>query len=361
VVVHRNNIVEDSFNRIFSLSPSDMHKYFRYEFVGEPGVDAGGVAREWFSLTADAAFNVDLGLFEYGGTDNVCYQISPNSGLANENHLAYFKFFGRLLGRALFEGQHIGAHLTRVFYKHLLAWPIVESDIEFVDQQVASSMKQLKEIDEVSNLCLDFTTTVSVFGDNQVIELKPGGKDIEVNNDNLGEFIELRLKHLCMDRVSPQLYCLLVGFYEVVPMELLSVFDFNEIELILCGLPKINVEDWRAHSLYRGAYEQLGENHPVIRMFWEVISQSNDEQRAKFLQFATGTARVPVQGFAALQGNDGNVKPFTIDSINIQDSVYPKAHTCFNRIDLPLYSTKEEMMFRMAQAMQLEGVGFQIE
>jgi len=361
IVVHRSNILEDSFNRVYNLSALDMQKYFRYEFVGEPGVDAGGIAREWFNVTSDASFNVDLGLFEYGGTDNVCYQISPTSGLANENHLAYFKFFGRLLGRALFEGQHIGAHLTRVFYKHLLAWPIVESDIEFVDQEVATSMKQLKTIEDVSQLCLDFTSTLSVFGDNQVIELKPGGKDIEVTNENLLEYIELRLKFLCMDRVAEQLYALLLGFYEVVPMDLLSVFDFNEVELLLCGLPKINVDDWKSHTVYRGEYEAMGESHPVVRMFWEVITQSNDEQRAKFLQFATGTARVPVQGFSALQGNDGNVKPFTIDSIKIHDSVYPRAHTCFNRIDLPLYTTKEEMTFRMAQALQLEGVGFQIE
>jgi len=361
VVVRRNNLLEDSFHRIISLPPSDMHKYFRYEFSGEPGVDAGGIAREWFGLTADASFNVDLGLFEYGGTDNVCYQISPNSGLANENHLAYFKFFGRLLGRALFEGQQIGAHLTRVFYKHLLAWPIVEGDLEFVDPEVSHSFKQIREMDDVSALCLDFTSTVSVFGDNQEIELKPGGKNIEVTNENKDEFLELRLKHLCMDRVGPQLFNLLVGFYEVVPMELLSVFDFNEIELLLCGLPKINVDDWKANTMYRGEYEALGPNHPVVRMFWDIITESNDEQRAKFLQFATGTARVPVQGFGALQGNDGNVKPFTIDAISIQDSVYPRAHTCFNRIDLPLYSSKEEMKFRMMQALQLEGVGFQIE
>jgi len=304
---------------------------------------------------------VDLGLFEYGGSDNVCYQISPNSGLANEGHLAYFKFFGRLLGRALFEGQQVNAHLTRIFYKHLLAWPIVEADLEIVDPELASSTKQIREMDDVSALCLDFTTTVNVFGDNQTIELKPGGQNIEVTNENRDEFLELRLKQLCMDRIAPQLFAFLTGFYEVVPLHILSVFDFNEIELLLCGLPKINVEDWRTHTMYQGDYEALGINHPVIRMFWEVINECNDEQRAKFLQFATGTARVPVQGFSALQGNDGVVKPFTIKSIEFQDSVFPKAHTCFNRIDLPKYTTKEEMKFRMMQAMQLEGVGFQIE
>jgi hypothetical protein len=361
VVVRRNEVLQDGFHRMINLPPSDMHKYFRYEFSGEPGVDAGGIAREWFSLTSDASFNVDLGLFEYGGTDNVCYQISPNSELANENHLLYFKFFGRLLGRALFESQHIGAHLTRVMYKHLLAWPIVEADLEYIDPEVANSFKQIREMPDVSVLSLDFTTTVSVFGDNQELELKPGGRDIEVTNENKDEFLELRLKSLCMDRVAPQLYHLLVGFYEVVPMELLSVFDFNEIELLLCGLPKISVDDWKMNTMYRGEYEAMGPLHPVVKMFWDIIAECNDEQRAKFLQFATGTSRVPVQGFCALQGNDGNVKPFTIDSISIQDSVYPRAHTCFNRIDLPNYASKEEMRFRMMQALQLEGVGFQIE
>lgn len=361
IVVRRGQLLEDAFREYTKQSPSEMHKYFRYEFAGEPGIDAGGVAREFFSVTSDSCFDPTCGLFEYGGTDNVCYQISSSSGLANESHLEYFKFVGRLLGRALFERQQIGAHFIRPLYKHLLAWPIVEADMEFVDSQVSNSIRQLRECEDVASLCLDFTAAECVFGETHTVDLKPGGESIEVTNDNLEEYLELLLKRKTLGRVSPQLRQMLIGFYEVVPLVLLSVFDFNELELLLCGLPTISVEDWKANTQYKGEYTERGVNHPIIKMFWEVMNESTDEQRAKFLQFATGTARVPVQGFSALQGNDGNIKLFTIESVSLQNSVYPKAHTCFNRIELPMYSNKDEMKFRMAQAMQYSGVGFAME
>jgi len=275
--------------------------------------------------------------------------------------LRYFRFLGRLLGKALFDGHTVNPHLTRTFYKHLLAWPITESDIEFIDSEVAKSVKEIRECEDVTVLCLDFTMNVSVFGETQTVELKPGGANIEVTNENLDEYLFLRLKQIALDRVAPQLHEFLIGVYETVPMALLSVFDYNELELLLCGLPEIDVEDWLKNTQYKGAYGNDGPNHPVMKWFWELMNESTMEQRARFLQFATGTSRVPVQGFSALQGNDGNVKLFTIDSIELKESVFPKAHTCFNRVDIPLVSSKDEMRFRLGQALDLAGTGFNIE
>lgn len=360
--VKRSSLLQDSYMVFLKLQPMDMRRFFRFEFIDEPGVDAGGVAREWFETVADMCFNVDFGLFEYGGTDSVSYQINPSSGFANELHLQFFRFLGRLIGKALFDGHTINAHLTRVYYKHLLAWPIVEDDIEFIDSEIAKSTKQIRECENAQDLCLDFTMNISVFGENKTIDLKPNGKDIEVTNENRDEYLFLRLQQIALSRVSAQLHEFLVGVYEVVPMGLLSVFDYSELELLLCGLPTISVDDWKANTVYRGVFlDKNGAMHPVIDMFWELMMESNDEQRARFLQFATGTSRVPVTGFGALQGNDGNVKLFTIDALKLEDSVFPKSHTCFNRIDLPLYTSKEEMKFRIGQALAYEGTGFQME
>ena len=359
--IRRSHLLEDSFNNFLKLSPEDMRRFFRFEFLHEPGVDAGGVAREWFNLVTDLCFNVDFGLFEYGGVDNVCYQISPVSGYANELHLKYFRFLGRLLGKALFDGQQIGPHLTRVVYKHMLGWPITEDDVEFVDAQVAKSIKDIRECDDVSVLCLTMTTMVSVFGEMQEVELVPGGANIDVTNDNRDEYLRLLMKHIMLNRVSEQTHEFLAGIYEVVPVQILSVFDFNELELLMCGLPNIDVEDWKTNTRYRGDYAAAGHNHPTIKMFWEVMAEYNDEERARFLQFATGTSRVPVQGFAALQGNDGNIRNFCIESVPMSVTVLPRAHTCFNRIELPPYPTKSELKWRLNQALSMELTGFAIE
>ena len=141
----------------------------------------------------------------------------------------------------------------------------------------------------------------------------------------------------------------------------LSVFDYRELELLICGLPNINVNDWRDHTHYRGAYASKGARHKVIQWFWETLESASQEQRARFLQFCTGTSRVPVQGFAALQGNDGNIKPFTIESIKLTESVFPKAHTCFNRIELPLYKSREQLIKYITTTIQMDVTGFGIE
>ena len=81
-------------------------------------------------------------------------------------------------------------------------------------------------------------------------------------------------------------------------------------------------------------------------------------QRARLLQFITGTSRVPVQGFQGLQGNDGTLRPFTIDHVALSTSRFPRAHTCFNRIDLPVYGTEEELRLCLDGAIQMECFGF---
>merc|ERR1712226_546309 len=104
-------------------------------------------------------------------------------------------------------------------------------------------------------------------------ELVPGGSDKEVTNDNYPEYLEALLKYRMLDRVKPQLNELLLGFFDVIPEPLLTVFDFQELELLMCGMPTIDVEDWKANTEYSGYYEQLGEEHEVVQWFWEVVSE----------------------------------------------------------------------------------------
>jgi hypothetical protein len=84
-----------------------------------------------------------------------------------------------------------------------------------------------------------------------------------------------------------------------------------------------------------------------------------DGNKAKLLQFVTGTAGVPVQGFQALQGNDGNLRKFTLHG-DKNAKVFPRAHTCFNRIDIPMYKTKADMQKYLAMAISFESSGFGI-
>jgi len=142
-------------------------------------------------------------------------QINAASGMALEDHLVYFRFIGRLLGKALFDGQIVATHMIRHLYKHLLGWPLMFEDIEMIDDSIYRSLMQMMDIDDIEMLCLDFTVTEESLGETKVIELVKDGANVDVTNDNLKEFMEASLKYRILERVKPQLKEMLQGFYEV--------------------------------------------------------------------------------------------------------------------------------------------------
>jgi len=360
--VRRENLLEDSMEAVESIANHEMKKIFRFEFINEPGVDAGGVAREWFQLVSDTLFNPDFALWSYSSINQMCMQINPSSGIANDEHLRYFHFTGRLLGKAVFDRQIVAGHLVRPLYKHILGWPLTIEDLEQLDADTYANLLKLKDLDDVEVCCLDFTVTEDHWGDTMAVDLKENGANLAVTNENADEYVQLQMRYRLLDRVREQVKALLVGFYDVVPEALLSVFDFQELELLLCGLPEISMEDWKNNTEYTGDYERKGANHKVTKWFWDIVTDDFDEEhKARLLQFVTGTSGVPAQGFRALQGNDNNIRKFTINSIPETVSVFPKAHTCFNRIDLPLYDSKKKMKKFLTMAIQMEATGFDID
>lgn len=357
VRVRRSHLLQDAFDSFAQIQQLvNFRRHFKFEFIGEPAIDAGGVAREWFTCVINSLFNVNFGLFKYG-QDQLCFQINEFSGIANDMHLRYFRFAGRLLGKALFDRQVCPAHLALPLYKHLLAYPIVVDDLDFVDAEVNSNLKQVFDIEDAEDLCLDFTITEDAFGVATTKALKPGGEDIEVDNNNRKEYVQLMFNHY-MTKSSDQLAEFLQGFYDIIPEYLLAIFDFMELELICCGLPNLDVTDWREHTIYKGVFHA---QHKVIQWFWEVVVNYSQEKRARLLQFATSTSRVPVAGFKQLQSNVGRPCSFQLQSIPLKSGPFPKAHTCFNRIDLPLYKTKADLEKYLTIAITCESSGFGLE
>lgn len=295
----------------------------------------------------------------------LCLLLTPWIGLLHEDYLIYYRFMGRVMGKALFDGQLVAGHMVQYMYKHLLGWPITLKDIKNLDEDYYNNLKQIVELaasgEDLEMLCLDFTSTQEVLGVKEDIELVEGGADMEVTNDNFPEYLEACLKDRMMKRVQPQLKEILLGFFDVIPEALLTVFDFQELELLMCGLPRIEMDDWMENTEYSGDYEFVGANCDPCIWFWEVVSEFDEEMKARLLQFVTGTAGVPARGFGVLQGNNGNIRKFTIHGVPVEVCLYPRAHTCFNRIDLPTYTSKDELRDRLKLAVTMVATGFDIE
>lgn len=141
----------------------------------------------------------------------------------------------------------------------------------------------------------------------------------------------------------------------MVPLDLLTIFNDHELELLIAGLPDINVDDLQANTEYAG-YTAASQQ---VLWFWEVVRSFDREALAHLLQFVTGTSKVPLDGFKALQGIGGPQK-FCIHRTFATTERLPSAHTCFNQLDLPEYQSKEQLQERLRLAIHegAEGFGF---
>ncbi|KAJ3584158.1 hypothetical protein NHX12_014654, partial [Muraenolepis orangiensis] len=329
LVIRRDHLLEDAFNQIMCYSRKDLQRSKLYvSFMGEEGLDYSGPSREFFFLVSRELFNPYYGLFEYSANDTYTVQISPMSSYL-ENHHQWFRFSGRILGLALIHQYLLDAFFTRPFYKGLLRIPCELSDLEFLDEEFHQSLQWMKDNDIEDMLDLSFTVNEEVFG-------QVGGAGITVTEKNKKEYIERTVKWRMERGVVQQTESLVRGFYEVVDARLVSVFDARELELVIAGTAEIDLADWRTHTEYRGGYH---DNHNVIRWFWAAVERFNNEQRLRLLQ-----------GFASLRGSNGP-RRFCVEKWGKVTSL-PRAHTCFNRLDLPPYPSSSTLYEKMLTAVE---------
>ncbi|XP_076361477.1 E3 ubiquitin-protein ligase HECW2-like isoform X1 [Tachypleus tridentatus] len=354
--IRRDNLLEDAFTKIMAASKKDLQKSRLYiSFSGEEGLDYGGPSREFFFLLSRELFNPYYGLFEYSANDTYTVQVSPMSAFVDNQH-EWFRFSGRVLGLTLVHQYLLDAFFTRPFYKALLRLPCSLSDLESLDAEFYQSLLWLKDND-ISDMGLDlsFCVTEEVAGQIVEKELKSGGKNITVTERNKKEYIDRMVKRRLERGVAEQTESLVRGFYEVIDPRLVSVFDARELELVIAGTAEIDIVDWRKNTEYRSGYH---DNHPVIQWFWTAIEKFDNERRLRMLQFVTGTSSIPYEGFSALRGSNGPRK-FCIEKWGKPTSL-PRAHTCFNRLDLPPYTSYEMLYDKLLLAVE-ESSTFGIE
>jgi E3 ubiquitin-protein ligase NEDD4 len=156
--VRRNMVLEDSYEAVMKMSPEDLKRRLMITFVGEEGLDFGGVSRcvegslfaihiiivslrrEWFFLLSHEIFDPSYGLFEYSTHDNYTLQINNSSGI-NPDHLSYFKFTGRCLGLAVFHRRFLDAYFVPSFYKMILGKAMALLDLESIDAELFRSLE----------------------------------------------------------------------------------------------------------------------------------------------------------------------------------------------------------------------------
>ncbi|CAH0579342.1 unnamed protein product [Chrysodeixis includens] len=360
IEVSRNEILEESYRLVMKLRGKELRKRLLVKFRGEEGLDYGGVAREWLHLLGRELFNPHYGLFQYAnaGDDRYALQINADSGV-NPEHLSYFHFAGRILGVALFHGHQLDAAFTAPFYKQLLGRPITLRDIRDVDPELHRSLSWMLENSIAGVIDTTFSVECSSFGAVRSVELRAGGAADTVTDANKREYVRLYVAHRFTRGAERQWLALQRGLADIIPPQLLRPLSPRDLQPLLAGRADLDPADWRRHTRLK----HVAPDAPIVAWFWEIVEDFDAEMRARLLQFVTGSRRVPLAGFRALQGSTGAAAPrlFTLHLVaDASPDSLPKAHTCFNRLDLPPYPNKEKLHDKLKQAV-LETAGFAVE
>ena len=383
--VRRDCLVEDSLRSVSEVIGSgveEIKKGLRIDFVGEEGVDAGGLRKEWFLLLVREIFDphhgkspsfglwqaplMHPGLFVYDEDSHFCY-FNPFCFESSEQ----FFLVGVLLGLAIYNSTILDVALPPFAFKKMLASaptnsvPSIQSprlshtytleDLAEFRPALARGLRGLLDFDGdvQSTFCRDFVAEVDRYGEVIEIPLCPEGERKPVTNANRHEFVDLYVQYLLDVQVARQFEPFKRGFFTVCGGNALSLFRPEEIELLVRGSDEpLDIASLRAVAAYEGwGTPRPEELEPVIGWFWDVFEKASPSNQRRILSFITGSDRIPAMGATNLIikvvcAGDG-------DSQRL-----PTARTCFNMVALWRYGTKAKLEQKLWMAVgESEGFG----
>lgn len=347
--IDRANSLVDSMQKVNAVTDHEMlRKRIKVEYNGEEGIDAGGIAKEWFLQLSHSLFADETGLFkrsesEAGGVDICLAPAGPPD--ADGTLDDWFFFAGRLLGKAILDRQLVDIKFSQTLFKQIFGLHVDIDDLREVDPTLVKSMLWMLDNDIDGIIFEEFCVTVDppAHAPNQeqvIVDLIPGGRNIEVTNENKEDYVEKLLKWRAVDSCKPYIDAMRRGLFEIVPEELLreAQFELGELEMLWSGMPVIDIQEIRNQCIFQGGFDA---NSPAVHWFWSLFKEINSDDQALLLRFITGTSKVPFDGFSP---------PFNLTlNKDLETHALCKAHACFNQIVLPDYATeailREKVLF----------------
>ena len=356
--INRNDLLKESIDKIDKVN---LFKELKIIFQGEEGLDAGGLFREWFTICFKALESDKMKLFIISDSNDFSYNINPMLKHSKEN-FKYFNFIGKLLGKALLDNITINICFNKLIYKMILQEEITLDDLLFIDNPLYTSLHNLKESQETCSNLDDIGIYYSVDiedSNKQLHSFNLIDNGINISVKDIKDYINKRIFFM-KGLYEPFIKKIREGLFNIINKDIIQKFTADEFELILNGRPFIDLDDWHLNTIYKEPYNN---QHQIIKWFWEILSDLTQEELSNFLLFSTGSSRVPFGGFAALESNRGNLAKFMIERADYHfgKKNFIKAHTCFNRLDIPEFETEEEMKEAIKFISSNEIMGFGID
>ncbi|KAL6234019.1 hypothetical protein BDW75DRAFT_213440 [Aspergillus navahoensis] len=396
--IRRDSLFDDAFDQFYELGEG-LKEPIQITFIDkfnapEAGIDGGGVTKEFLTSVTNEAFKSTVGLRLFDENDQHLLYPSPvaveqrqeslrqlglkeNTPEWNEqvrDLLRRYEFLGRIIGKCLYEGILVDVSFAPFF---LLKWALTGgmssaqretayranlNDLKDLDSGLYQGLLQLKNYPgDVEDFSLNFTVTDTIplpDGGSRTItrDLKSNGSDIAVTNQNRLVYISYIARYRLQVQPALQTNAFLQGLGQIIQPSWLSMFNQSELQTLVSGESgDIDVQDLRRNTLYGGVYT-IGddkEEHPTIKLFWEVLEQMTNEERRKVLRFVTSTPRAPLLGFSHLNPR------FSIRDSSEDDQRLPSTSTCVNLLKLPRYKSASTLREKLLYAVN-SGAGFDL-
>jgi hypothetical protein len=259
----------------------------------------------------------------------------PNSRSTSPLAIQMFEFVGKLMGHSLRTKATLPFNFPSFVWKGVVGQPIEDSDLSAIDLHTSEYLKtvgdpMLTEADfeaKIADVGVDMTFTTTSSNGKEVVELLPGGATMKLSFQNRRRY-EALVRNFRLHELDRQLAAIRRGLSCVVPLRILQLFTWTQVEELVAGKPDVDLEELKRHTEYRS----YTPSSPVIKWFWEALESLTQPERTNFIRFVWGRSRLPLKGRPWPQ-------TFKIQRCPGGDSVLPQTHTCFFSIEVPEYSS----------------------
>lgn len=341
------------FRQLHFLSPVSLRladRTWHVDYEGEGAIDAGGVFRDSISHMCNDLQSSDLPLMvrcanASGFGDNQDKWL-PSPACTSSLHLSMLSFVGKLMGIAM-RGKHIlNLDLAPLVWKKLVGSPVNTADLLDIDALTYNVIQRLRDSSDLKEETfeMDFQEYfVTVTADGRQVELVPGGASRKVTWENRMEYADLVEKHR-LGAYDRQIDAIRQGLGTIVPVQLLPLFTWRELELQVCGRRELDIDFLMENTKYRSP---MSADNPHVKRLFDVLREFTAKEQELFLRFVWGRSRLPLSTADFTQKFE--IMP-THRPVEVQNDMLPLSHTCFFQLELPQYDTQERLRDKLLYA-----------
>lgn len=309
LTVSRNSLLEDALTQLTKGKVvKNLKKPLKVKFRGEPGMDEGGLTKEFFHLITQELFSPKFGMFTI--KNEVFWWMNKDSISCNLN----FELIGMLMGLAIYNKTLLDLKFPLVLYKKLILDHYLQrgltpsrketlslKDLAEIEPQLFSTLTNILAMDlpEGNEVGITFEISFDSWGISKNYNLIPNGHKTPVTNDNKKLFVQKYIDWVFNLSIEKQYKPFAIGFFKVLGDSVLQIFSAKDLQMTICGRTDLDFNELKNGARYQDGFIPTS---LTVQHFWKILKEEfNEEDKKKFLKFLSGNDRAPLRGLAEIK------------------------------------------------------------